>query len=223
MGRNGWIATSGGVVVVVALVGATVLSGWTPAVPEDGAIPLKMTTALEGPIAADVTDDVDPEAISRSPSGADCSETVRPAGQLYLCWQAYRDPHDGDPSKDYYLLRVHGTFDGETGTGVRWATVRAQLDGEPAEGVIDVWPEGMTDGACREVDVGFGTGPAGIETLCGRTTGSTTIGSRSHRVTWTCVGCLLPDHDARAIALREFVAVPAGTIPTWQIFADLGS
>ncbi len=222
MGRNGWIAAIG-VVVAVALVGATVLSGWTPTVPEDGAIPLAMTTALEGPIAPDVTDDVDPDTIPSSPSGADCAETVRPAGQLYLCWQAYRDPNDGDPSKDYYHLRVHGTFGDEPGSGVRWAAVRAQLDGEPAEGVIDVWPEGVTDGSCQEVDVGLGTGPVGSETLCGRTTGSTETDSRSHRVTWTCVGCLLPDHDARTIALQEFVAVPAGTIPSWQIFADLGS
>ena len=222
MGRNGWIAATGIVVVAVVLVGATILSGWTPAVPEDGAIPLTMTTALEGPIAPDVTDEVDPDSIPSSPSGSECTETVRPAGQLYVCWQAYRDPHDGDPRKDYYHLRVHGTFGGETGTGVRWATVRAQLDGEPADGVIEVWPEGVTDGTCEQIDVALGTGPARTETLCGRTTGTPATDSRSHRVTWTCVGCLLADHLDRAIALQEFVAVPAGTVPTWQIFADVG-
>ena len=80
----------------------------------------------------------------------------------------------------------------------------------------------MTDGTCEQIDVSIGTGPAGTETLCGRTTGSPAIDSRSHRVTWTCVGCLLADHLDRAIALQEFVAVPAGTVPTWEIFADLG-
>ncbi len=223
MGRTGWIAVIATVVVTVGLVGATILSGWTPAVPDDGAIPLAMTTALVGPIAPDAIDDVDPDTIPPSPSGSDCTETVRPAGPLFLCWQASRDSHDADPSKDYYHLRVYGTFGGETGSGVRWATVRAQLDGEPSDGVFETWPDGVTEGSCEQVDVGIGTGPAGTEMLCGRTTGTTADDSRSHRVTWTCVGCLLTDHLDRAIALQEFVAVPAGTVPTWQIFADVGS
>ena len=60
------------------------------------------------------------------------------------------------------------------------------------------------------------------ETLCGRTT-EMTGSAWSHRVTWACVGCLIPDHPDRAIALRELVAVPQKTIPSWELFADIGS
>jgi hypothetical protein len=63
----------------------------------------------------------------------------------------------------------------------------------------------------------------GEETVCGRTTGRIDAATWSQTVTWTCVGCLLPDDLDRAIALDQFVAVPAGTIPRWEIYADLGS
>jgi hypothetical protein len=38
----------------------------------------------------------------------------------------------------------------------------------------------------------------------------------------SCGSCLFPDQMTRAIALYEFVAVPAETAPAWRIFADLG-
>ncbi|MCI0344281.1 MAG: hypothetical protein L0221_02395 [Chloroflexi bacterium] len=37
----------------------------------------------------------------------------------------------------------------------------------------------------------------------------------------TC-SCLLPNHDTRGIVLYAWVAMPAGTTPEWEIFADLG-
>ena len=226
MGRARWTVAIVVVIAVAGLAGATILRGWTPTVPDDSAIPLVATAALQGAIAPDVTDDVDPDTIPLSPSGQACLETIeRPAGPLFLCWAAYKDSHDGDPLKDYYKLRVYGTFGGESGTGVRWVDVRADLVGEPSNNAFDVWPEGVFDGPCQQVDVSLATDPVVPETICGRTTGTTgttATEGRSHTVTWTCVGCLIPDHADRSVALHEFVAVPAGTIPTWKIFADLG-
>ncbi len=223
MGRARWTVAIVAVIAVAGLAGATVVRGWTPSVPDDSAIPLVARTALQGEIAPDATNDVDPETIARSPSGQECLDRIeRPAGYLDLCWEAYRDPHDADALQDYYQLRVHGTFGGEGGTGVRWAVARADLVGEPSNDVFDAWPDGVFDGPCKQVDVSLGPGPVTPETLCGRTTGTTSTGHWSHTVTWTCVGCLFPDHANRAVTLDEFVAVPAGTIPTWEIFADLG-
>jgi hypothetical protein len=67
--------------------------------------------------------------------------------------------------------------------------------------------------------VPFGDAMLAVASVAGRGVGS----AWSHRVTWACVGCLIPDHADRAIALRELVAVPQKTIPAWELFADIGS
>ena len=139
---------------------------------------------------------------------------------MSLCWDAYRDPHDADPAKDYYRLSVRATFGGETGSGARWAILRARLVGSPADGVFETWPDGRYDGPCRQVDARtmFESVP---ETVCGRTVG-TTEAPWTQRATWTCPGCFIPDHADRALTLRQLVAVPEGTVPSWELFADLG-
>ena len=223
MGRARWAVAIVVVIAVAGLVGATIVRGWTPAVPDAGTIPLVAQTVLQGEIAPDATDGVDPDTVAPSPLGQECLDAIeRPAGHLDLCWAAYKDPHDGDPLQDYYQLRVHGTFGGESGTGVRWVDVRADLVGEPSNAVLEAWPDDVFDGPCQQVDVSLGVDPVKPETICGRTTGTTSTEDWSHTFTWTCVGCLIPDHANRAVALREFVAVPAGTIPAWKIYADLG-
>jgi hypothetical protein len=225
-GRIGVVAASVAIVAVAAILAvAAIATGWTPAVPAEGALPLIARTVLTGEITPDVTEGVDPETLPRSPYGQECLDRIeRQAGPLDLCWEAYRDPHDGDPLQDSYLLRVYGTFGGESGTGVRWASVRARLVGGPSNNVFSAWPDDTFEEACREVAVSLG----GIvrtlqpEWLCGRTTGRTNTEDWSHRVTWTCVGCLVPGHESRGIVLYNFVAVPAGSVPAWEIQADLG-
>jgi hypothetical protein len=212
------------IVAVVGVIGVWVAGRWTPAVPADAASVVLARTTLVGEVTPDPSEGTDPEALSRGPSGSDCLDPIeRPAGPLSLCWEAYREPMDADPSKDHYRLRVFGTFGGESGTGVRWAIARARLVGEPSDQVFQGWPVGVVDGSCDQVEVVFGlsTEPV-LETLCGRTTGTTDDADWSHTATWVCVGCLVADHADRAIALEIFVAMPEGVVPTWEIFADLG-
>jgi hypothetical protein len=221
-------------IVAVALVALVAAAVWTAdrlnvAVPADAAAAVLARTVMTGPIAPDATDGADTETLPRSPVGQQCLDQIeRAAGPMYLCWEAYRDPADGDPRKDYYRLRVYGSFGGETGTGVRWAVVKARLIGQLSDDVFESWPEGTYDGACEITTVGEAAGiadPPTQETLCGRTTVimTRTPGEWSQRVTWTCQGCLLADHDTRGISLYEFVGVPEGTVPAWEIFADLGA
>lgn len=141
---------------------------------------------------------------------------------MSLCWEAYRDVREGDPTRDYYRLRVYGSFGGESGSGVRWMSVRASLADGPADH-FEGWPGGLYDGPCQEIPVPFGVGVFDMAILCGRTVGTTDVDDASHTVTWTCGGCLFPDHATRGIALYERVAVQSGTVPTWEVFADLGS
>jgi hypothetical protein len=225
MNRVGpWMAIVS-VIAAIAVVAAVVARAIPPTIPEDAASTVVARTVLTGEIAPDASDGVDPETIPRSPVGQECLDVIeRPAGPLSLCWEAYRDPFDGDPLQDYYRMRAYGTFGGDTGTGVRWVVVRAQLVGEPSNNVFEGWPEGPYEGPCRDVPVELHWGgPGTSDTICGLTEGRTDQVAWSHRVTWTCVDCLIPDHANRAISLHEFLAVPAGTVPTWEIFADLGS
>jgi hypothetical protein len=135
-----------------------------------------------------------------------------------------RDPNDADKDQDYYSLRMHGTLDGANGAGLRWAVIAARLVGQPSNQVFETWPDHTFDDPCQQVDVTFfGGGPVPPETICGRTKSVVTVADWTQRVSWTCVGCLIAERDARAIALREFIAVAEGTVPTWELFADIGS
>jgi hypothetical protein len=214
------------VVAVMGLLGIGILvSQWGPSVPGAELLPLLVTTTLQGDMTPDVREGVDPETLPRSPSGGECLPRIdRPAGPLDLCWQAYRDPHDGDPQQDYYVLRVYGSFGGETGTGVRWVSVRARLVGQPSSNVFEGWPDSTYDGGCADQDVSLNglVGPVPREPVCGRTTGATTDADWSHLVTWTCIGCIVVGHETRPIILYSLVAVPERTVPAWEIFGDLG-
>jgi hypothetical protein len=130
---------------------------------------------------------------------------------------------DGSPEQDYYELRVYGTFDGEGGSGVRWTVVRAKLLGEPSQGAVRGWPDGTYDGPCQPQTVHLALTDAGTEMLCGLTTGDLRTSDWSYTVGWTCVGCVVPDRASRALSLYELLAVPEGTIPNWELYADVGT
>lgn len=223
MSRTGWMAAVVAIIAVIPVSGVAFARNWTPTVPPEAPTTLVARTSLEGKMVPDPAEGVEIDSLGPSPFGGACLDTIeRPVGAMSLCWEVVRNMHDADPEQDYYLLRVHGTFGGDVGTGVRWAAVRARFIGESPQQVIDAWPKDVYDGPCQTVDVSFLGGRALQETLCGRTTGTTNKTDRSQLVTWTCVGCLVPDHADRAIALEQSVGVREGTIPGWEIFADIG-
>jgi hypothetical protein len=200
------------IAAVIALAGATAACGSTVRVPDEAALPLVFRTVFQGEVAPDTTE----------PNGQGCTQIDRPAGPWSLCWAAFRESNEDDPTQDYYHFRVYGTFGGEAGTGVRWASVRVRLVDEPSNNVFLSWPDGDFEGPCDQVNFSLGAGPPKQATLCRRTTGSPGREPWSYRVTWTCE-CQVPDHADRSLPLHQWVAVPQGKIPTWEIFADLGS
>jgi hypothetical protein len=224
MAEKGWLMTRVGWALVagIVLVGATAGCSSTPKVPDEAALPLVARAVLKGEITPDATEGVDPDTLPLSPNGQECVEINRPAGPWSLCWAAHRDPQDSDPAQDYYRFKVYGTFGGEAATGVRWASVLVRLVGEPSNNVFINWPRDVFDGPCDQVDVTLMIGPPEKETLCGRTSASDGREAWSYLVTWTCE-CLVPDHADRSLPLHQEIAVPQGTVPTWEIFADLGS
>lgn len=209
-------------IALVAACGPTVTE-----VPADAAVTPVARTALAGPIPPDVTEGVDPATLPFTPAGEGCVPITRPAGTMSLCWEAHREPNEADPLQDYYVLRVIATFDGATGTGARWAVVRARLVGEPSNNVFHTWPDDVTEGPCHEVPVDGHfpvKGPVqDVETLCGRTTAArSTPGVWDQRVTWQCEGCVPADQADRSVPLRQWVVVRAGTVPIWDLYGDLG-
>jgi hypothetical protein len=212
------------VIAILAVAGSVVASRWTPTVPVGAASMVLARATLSGDVLPDPGPEADLEQVPRTPAGQECLDRIsHPAGWLDLCWEAYRTP-DGDPAKDYYILRVYGSLSG-SGTGVRWSTVRADLVGQwgqPADGVFFGWPDGTFEGPCQEVQLPLWVGfTNGSDDVCGRTTGAFVSGW-GHQVTWLCVGCMFADRSNRAVIMYEEVAVVEGGVPAWDIGADFG-
>jgi hypothetical protein len=219
--RRAWLAIAAGV-MIVGVAGIT-LGSIAAHVPPDAGSTIVMAATLQGSPAPDPSAEADPGASVTPPSGSGCTDVDRAAGSLHLCWVAYRTVADADPQADYYEIKLRGTVSAGSGSGIRWLAVSAHLDGTPANGVFDGWPSGTIEGSCSEQPVDLMVPTQDREIVCGRTTAVTGHDPFSHTVTWNCEQCLLPTTDAVGIVLYEAVAVPEGTLPGWQIGADLGS
>jgi hypothetical protein len=219
------IATIGGLglaVVAVAVLAVGALR-WSPEVPGEAAQDLLAETVMTGAVAQDVEEGTDIAAVPRSPAGGECLTRIdRASGYMDVCWRAYRHPADSDPDKDYYLLVVSSTFGSGSEGSPRWAMLKADLVGSPADHVLSAWPDGEFDGSCEPTPVPLSfVDPGTVEVLCGHIA-PTETDTWARAVTWTCRGCLLPDDHDRALSLYVAVGVTAGTVPVWRIFGDVG-
>ena len=68
-----------------------------------------------------------------------------------------------------------------------------------------------------------GVSEPAAEDVCGRTEGETDHATWTHSVTWTCEQCLVLDDATRAVTLYNFVGMPEGAVPSWDLFADAGT
>jgi hypothetical protein len=212
------------VVAVVALAGAYIVGNFKVAIPASAGTTSVARTTLEGAPTPDPSEITDPNDLTPSPAGQAClARILRPEGWLDLCWEATREMAAGSPTQDYYRLRVYGTYSGESGTGVRWTVVRAKLLRSPSDGALKGWPDGPYEGACQQQPVSLPISHGEQEMICGLTTGDLRTSDWTYTVTWTCVGCVLPDRSSRGLVLDEFIAVREGSVPNWEIFADVGS
>jgi hypothetical protein len=210
------------VLVVIAALAALVLLRWTPQVPADAAAAPLTRAVMTGEVAPDPSEGTDPSQVAISPAGGACLPRIERAdGWFDVCWEAHRNMSDADPAKDYYVLRVYGTVGpGESGSP-QWAVLKGDLVGAPADQTMEGWPKGTYDGACGPQVIGTMFLSPIEETVCGHTIGFDT-GIWAHEVDWTCVGCLLPDERNRSLSLYIAVGVPEGTVPEWDVYADVG-
>lgn len=194
----------GGVLLVAALiVGGAWLANRPPAIPADAA-----SAALDRTV---VTNDHGQRCLDR---------TVLGTGWADVCWAIDGIPNGSDNTQDDYQLRVYGSFE-----GLRWLVVRADLVGRPDGGAYVIWPKFAIEGACREVSVHLlpliGAEPT--EMVCGRTEGVLDPVAWTQTLTWTCEQCVLPDSATKPLSTYAIIAVPAGTIPEWDVFVDGGT
>jgi hypothetical protein len=223
--RNGlgrYAALAIGIVVVVG----TYLVFFAPSgAPASAAQVPIARTEMTGPIALDMVAEDGAEVPATSPAGEACLERlVREAGWADVCWGAYREPQDADRQKDYYTLRVYGSYQGTGVLGIKWLIVKSRLLEPPLQNVFDGWPAGTYDGQCEQQPVSLMISSASSETamVCGHTTsGPGTDWSWTR--TWTCSPCAPFDTATRAFDLYTVVGVTPGTVPSWDVFVDFGS
>ena len=215
-----------GLAIVVAAI-AVVLDGIPPAIDATAASTPIARTVLTGPGSPDVTEgpiptgDVDPDdQTPPSPWGGECLDRiVRGSGYVDLCWQAWRSGNEMDPTKDYYVLRLHGSYE-----SVRWLVIGSQVVGVPGVGSFEAWPEGTYEGACRQERVGLFVplDPPMQDVVCGHSEATSDTDKWWSRLVWRCERCLLPDATTHGFALYNAVGVTPGTVPSWDLFADAG-
>jgi hypothetical protein len=156
-----------------------------------------------------------------SSAGQACLDRIhRDGGWLDLCWSADDYGRQADGSMDYYMLRMYGSHQ-----GLRWLDLRSQVLGNPGYGLFDAWPVGTYEGDCRQAPVTMLVPLAAVrlDDICGRSEARSDPVNRWSQLTWTCESCLVPDRQTRAVSLYAVVSVPAGTAPSWDLFADGGS
>ncbi|MEA2673461.1 MAG: hypothetical protein QOI92_653 [Chloroflexota bacterium] len=204
--------------IVVLLVGALAIRLYI-AVPSDAATVPVARAVLEAPVGSLPPGPTLPSL--GMVSGGTCLPRIsREGGWLDLCWEGYFWGRQSDGRTDYYLLRMYGSHQ-----GWRWVSLRSQVIGGPEDGIFDVWPNGIYEGECRQEPVSLivPMGNLTAEDVCGRTEGREDPSGWSAALTWTCQACLVPDDSMRAVSMYEVIGVPAGTVPSWDLFASGGS
>lgn len=221
--RRGRVATLA-IGILVAAAGYLLLFA-PPGIPANAATNAIARTEMTGPIAPDMATEDGAEVPATSPVGQACLDRiVRGAGWADVCWAAYREPRDSDPQKDYYLLRIYGSYQGTSPLGIKWLVVKSRLVEPPPSNVFDGWPTGTYDGECQQqpVSLMLPSTSTARETICGHTT-SGPGAEWSWTSTWTCGPCRPFDTTTRSLAVYGVVGVAPGTVPAWDVFVDFGS
>ncbi len=224
-----WTLAVAPAAVAVAVTWNAASSSWIPNVPEQVRGSLVGTAEVHGFNPPDPSDWFPQLVVPRFPNGSGCFDpVVRPAGRLELCWEGYRDNRERLPGADYYQFRLVATLHSTTPTS--WVAIDIIVPGEERTSIRHLWPSGVLDGLCRTTAVegmnfltdGDMTNDVAEDVACGRTTAATSDGGRRHWVIWTCAACGADEASGRQIAIREIVGSPEGSVPTWEIYAELG-
>jgi hypothetical protein len=224
-----WTLAVAPAAIAIAVTWTSASSSWIPNVPEQVPGAMVGTAEVHGFNPPDPSDWLPQLVVPRSPAGSGCFDpVVRPAGRLDLCWEGYRDNRERLPGADYYQFRLLATLHSTAPTS--WVAIAIVAAGDERTYVGHLWPSGVLDGSCRTTAVegmnfltdGDMTSDVAEDVACGRTTAATSDRGRRHWVIWTCAACGADEASGRQIAIRDIVGTPEGSVPAWEIHAELG-
>jgi hypothetical protein len=231
--RRRWAVAIVPAAAIIATTWAAVAFAWVPAVPVAAQGARIGTATVEGFNPPDPNDWFPQILEWRTPAGSGCFDpVVRPAGRLDICWEAYRDNREHLPGADYYQFRLVATLQAKVPE--TWVDISIIPVGDERTRPEHIWPSGVLDGPCRSAAVegmdfltdrviGEMTDDVARDHACGRTTGARVDGRQRHRVIWTCAGCGADQPGGRQIAVRELTVTSQGNVPSWEVYAELGS
>jgi hypothetical protein len=159
----------------------------------------------------------------------ECLDRIGTADRwLDLCWAVNRAP-DGDPTQDYYWLRLYGSLHADSpNSGLHWMVLRT----EPTAGGPRFWighttPDWNYDGGCTEMAVTGIAAPMGgvpqAVDVCGLTiVDDSGVGMGKFTLTWACQHCLLAMSGTQGVELIEELITPEGSLPVLDLYADIG-
>lgn len=224
-----WALAVAPAAVVIATTWGVAASSWVPAVPVAVQGAQIGTATVQGFNPPDPSDWFPQILASRTPAGSGCFDpVVRPAGRLEVCWDAYRDNREHFPGADYYQFRLITTLHATAPS--TWVAISIVPVGDDRTRVRQLWPSGVLDGPCRSAAVegmdfltnGEMTHDVANDLACGRTTAALEDGGQRHWVIWTCASCGADQVQGRQVAIRELVATEQRSVPSWQVYAELG-
>jgi hypothetical protein len=226
--RRRWAVLLVPAAVVIAVTSAVASLSWVPAVPVNLQPSFIGTANVQGFNPPDPGDWLQPIVVPRTPAGSGCFDSIeQPSGRLDLCWEAYRDNREQLPGADLYQFRLLATLHAATPTS--WVVISIRPVGDERTRVDGAWPSGVLDGPCHATAVtgmdfltdDHETHDEASDLACGRTTGAVTNDGRQWAI-WTCAACGAEEAAGRQVAMRQLAATTERSVPSWQVYADVG-
>jgi len=160
------------------------------------------------------------------PIDQECARSVdRRVARLDLCYETQAVAPVPGSGRDRILLRIYGSIIADEGPGITGWVVRVRPAGGAAPTIVATWPNGTYAGPCRDVGVELPIigAPLDHDILCPSTTVTVGPGEDPSEVVvdWACVDCPPPHRATLGVTLRVVADVAVGTVPAWEIRADV--
>lgn len=160
------------------------------------------------------------------PIDQECARSVdRLIARFDLCYATQAVAPVPGSVRDRILLRVYGSVIADEGPGIKGWVVRVRPVAGASATIVATWPRDAYSGPCKDVgvDLPIVGAPLDHDIVCPSTT--VTVGPREDPaavdVEWACVDCPPPHRATLGVALYVLSDVAVGTVPAWEIRADV--
>jgi hypothetical protein len=160
------------------------------------------------------------------PIDQECPRSVdRLVARFDLCYATQAVAPVPGSGRDRILLRVYGSVVADEGLGMTGWVVRVSPVAGASPTIVATWPRGTYSGPCSDVgvDLPIVEAPDDHDVLCPSTTVTVGPGEDPAEVVvdWACVDCPPPHRTTLGVSLYVLSDVAVGTVPPWEIRADV--